>query len=57
VLSGANGRRYDRIEGKPQKALDESFARLGYRPLGDLAVLPVLDGLVVRAYRSDDGPT
>jgi hypothetical protein len=55
VLSGANGRRYDRIEGKPQKALDESFARLGYRPLGDLAVLPVLDGLVVRAYRSDDG--
>ena len=42
VISGANGRRYDRIEGMPQTALDESFARLGYRPLGDLAVLPVL---------------
>jgi hypothetical protein len=55
VLTGANGRRYDRIEGKPQKELDETFARLGYRPLGDMAILPVLAGSVVRTYRADDG--
>jgi hypothetical protein len=55
LLIGANGRRYDRIEGKPQKALDETFARLQYRPLGDLAILPVLEGGAVRTYRSDDG--
>jgi hypothetical protein len=55
VLTGASGRRYDRIEGKPQKALDETFARLGYRPLGNMAILPVLADSVVRAYRADDG--
>jgi uncharacterized protein DUF1877 len=55
VLTGAHGRRYDRLEGKPPKELDETFARLGYRPLGDLAILPVLEGSVVRTYRSDDG--
>lgn len=55
VLTGANGRRYDRIEGKPQKALDETLARLGYRPLGDMAILPVLADSVVRTYRADDG--
>ena len=49
------GRRYERAEGRPQKALDETFARLGYRPLGDMAILPVLAGGVVRAYRADDG--
>jgi hypothetical protein len=55
VLTGANGRRYDRIEGKPRKELDQAFARLGYRPLGDLAILPVLADSVVRTYRADDG--
>jgi hypothetical protein len=55
LLTGASGRRYDRVEGKPQKALDATFARLGYRPLGDMAILPVLADSVVRAYRADDG--
>ena len=55
LLSGASGRRYDRVEGKPQSKLDETFARLGYRPLGDMAILPVLSDRVVRAYRADDG--
>jgi len=55
LLTGANGRRYDRIEGEPQKALDQTLARLGYRPLGDMAILPVLAGSVVRTYRADDG--
>jgi hypothetical protein len=55
VLTGAQGCRYERIEGKPQTALDQTFARLGYRSLSDLAILPVLDGSVVRAYRADDG--
>jgi hypothetical protein len=55
MLSGANGRRYDRIDGKPRKDLDATFARLGYRPLGDMAILPVLADSVVRAYRADDG--
>src|SRR5262245_13591121 len=55
VLTGAQGRRYDRVEGTPQEELDETFARLGYRPLGDLAILPVLEGSVVRTYRANDG--
>jgi hypothetical protein len=55
VLAGASGRRYDRIKGKPQKALDETMARLGYRPLGDLGILPVLADSVVRTYRADEG--
>jgi hypothetical protein len=55
LLAGAKGRRYERAEGKPQKALDETFAGLGYRPLGDMAILPVLEGGVVRTYRADDG--
>lgn len=55
MLSGANGRRYDRIDGNPQKDLDATFARLGYRPLGNMAILPVLADSVVRAYRADDG--
>ncbi|MGH7806142.1 MAG: DUF1877 family protein [Candidatus Binatia bacterium] len=55
VFAGATGRTYERIEGKPQKALDETFAGLGYRPLGDMTVLPVLAGSVVRTYRADDG--
>lgn len=55
LLSGANGRRYDRLEETPRKALDGSFARVGYRPLGDLAILPVFADSAVRAYRADDG--
>jgi hypothetical protein len=55
LLSGANGRRYDRLDGKPQPRLDEAFARLGYRPLGDLAIQPVLADSAVRTYRADDG--
>jgi hypothetical protein len=55
VLTGANGRRYDRIEAKPRKALDEELARLGYRPLGDMVIRPVLADSVVRAYRAEDG--
>jgi uncharacterized protein DUF1877 len=55
LLTGVKGRRYERAEGKPQRALDEAFARLGYRPLGDMAILPVLAGGVVRTYRADDG--
>jgi hypothetical protein len=47
VLSGASGRRYDRVEGKPQTKLDETFAGLGYRPLGDMAILPVLADFVI----------
>src|SRR5262249_62305689 len=30
-------------------------ARLRYRPLGDMAILPVLAGGVVRTYRAEDG--
>ena len=55
VLTGANGRRYDRLEETPPGELDETFALLGYRPLGDLAILPVLEGSVVRTYRAGDG--
>jgi len=55
MLSGANGRRYDQIDGTPQPDLDATFVGLGYRPLGDMAVLPVLADSVVRAYRADDG--
>ena len=55
LLSGASGRRYHRLEGKPRKALDETFARLGDHPLGDLAILPVLADSAVRTYRVDDG--
>ena len=55
LLAGAKGRRYERAEGKPQEALDRTFAALGYRPLGDMAILPVLAGGVVRTYRADDG--
>src|SRR5262249_57964243 len=55
LLTGAKGRRYERAEGRPQTALDETFARLGYRPLGDMAILPVLAGGFVRTYRADDG--
>jgi hypothetical protein len=55
VLTGASGRRYERIEEKPQRALDETLAGLGYRPLGDMVIRPVLADSVVRAYRADDG--
>jgi hypothetical protein len=55
LLNGAKGRTYERAEGRPQKELDETFARLGYRPLGNMAILPVLAGGFVRAYRADDG--
>lgn len=55
LLAGASGRRYERVEGKPQGALDATFAGLGYRPLGDIAILPVLVDSVVRTYRADDG--
>jgi hypothetical protein len=55
LLSGAGGRRYERIEGTPQKKLDQTLARLGYRPLGDMAIVPVLADAVVRAYRAEDG--
>ena len=55
LLTGAKGRRYERAAGRPQSALDQTFAGLGYRPLGDMAVLPVLEGGVVRTYRADDG--
>ena len=55
LLTGAKGRRYERAEGRPQEALDQTLASLGYRPLGDMAILPVLEGGVVRTYRADDG--
>jgi uncharacterized protein DUF1877 len=55
LLTGTNGRRYERVEGKPQKALDQTLALLGYCPLGDMAILPVLTGGVVRTYRAGDG--
>ena len=55
LLAGAKGRWYERAQGEPQKALDETLALLGYRPLGDMAILPVLAGGVVRTYRAADG--
>src|SRR5262245_49569098 len=55
ILTGAKGRRYERDGGKPQQALDETVSQLGYRPLGDMAILPVLAGGVVRTYRAGDG--
>ena len=55
LLAGASGRRYERVEGKPPTALDATFAGLGYRPLGNIVILPVLADSVVRSYRADDG--
>ena len=54
LLVGANGRRYDRAQGPPTPESDATLQGLGYRPLGDMAVLPSLAGGVVRTYLSDD---
>lgn len=43
LLTGASGRRYARARAAtPPRALDSALARLGYQPLGDLLILPVL---------------
>jgi hypothetical protein len=55
ILTGANGRAYERAERQALAGLDEMFAQLGYQPLGDMVVLPLLADGIVRTFRADDG--
>lgn len=61
ILAGAEGRRYVRAPSSTKaptppvaQALDTTLAGLGYRPLGDLVILPLLADGIVRIYRSAD---
>jgi uncharacterized protein DUF1877 len=59
ILEGAEGRLYERAQAPPPTAATAShhaeLAALGYQPLGDLRILPLLADGIVRTYRSQDG--
>jgi len=59
ILEGAEGRLYERAQAPPPTAAtashDAELASLGYQPLGDLRILPLLADGIVRIYRSQDG--
>jgi hypothetical protein len=59
ILEGAEGRLYERAQAPPSTPATASheaaLAALGYQPLGDLRILPLLADGIVRIYRSQDG--